>query len=143
MGAITKFAFGVFQALGGGTEQEPAHYGTPESTDRETEETEAHTWPIVDLTQDLTPSSYLPTHFKTENDNIVTRTNPYAFNRDCSDGGVVSVGRPFVGPHSLTHTLRFAAWLVKTADKSPDYEGLLQGPQRRHRRGLGKVERAG
>lgn len=54
---------------------------------------------------------------KTENDNGVTPG--YGDN-------TVSVGRSFgTGDHSTSHALRFAAWLVHTADNSEGHEDFL------------------
>lgn len=72
------------------------------------------------------PGSFLPRHFSTSNDNGVHRTRGYSPIGECHGDGVVTVDKAFVGDHSLTHTLRFAAWLVKTADLSDDHEDFFK-----------------
>lgn len=122
LATLTKLGLGLYTAW---TEREktaenpstatpPHHYPAPAPPQR----------PVG--RQPENPGSFLPRHFKTDNDNSVRRTRGYSPIGECHGDGVITVDKAFVGDHSLTHTLRFAAWLVKVADQSDDHEDFFK-----------------
>jgi hypothetical protein len=122
-GVIAKAGLSAWQAFGGIAETQQA----PTRDEPGPTTTAGHTFPIVDLTMDVAaPGSFLPRSFKTENDNGVIQVRGNGYRSECHSDPVIVVQRAFEGGHSLTHTLRFAAWLVKLADQSDDYEDFFK-----------------